>query len=367
MKVPAGTEMAGLRAVFVNTSGTAAGPGTGPSEVSPSGIAARPLAAQSAEAGPLRPAMVTRRQWGANPKYFDSAPGCSAPYYAPRLKMAFIHHTAGSNSYSPSQSDDIVRAIYWYHTRVRKYCDIAYNFLVDRYGKVFVGRAGGVTRPVIPASQEGFNTDTFSVSTIGNWQTATPPAVMVRSVERLLSWRLDIKHLPPTGSALMTSGGGATTRYPAGTKVRLHLMSGHRDTGLTACPGARFYPLLPGIRRTVNAMGGPKVYRPAESSPQVTPLKRSTTFTAWANESLTWRVSVTDRSGDVYTTMYRSGTALHLSWNGTDASGAPLRPGVYRVVIGGADTNGGRARPAVLPIAVNPAPAGPSPTPTSSP
>jgi uncharacterized protein with LGFP repeats len=304
----------------------------------------------------MQPAMVSRVRWGANPKYFNTgSPGCSAPYYAPRLKIAIIHHTAGTNSYSPSQSDDIVRAIYWFHTQERGYCDIAYNFLVDRYGKIFVGRAGGVTRPVIPASQMGFNTYTFSISTIGNWQTATPPPVMVQSVERLLSWRLDFAHLPPTGYAVMTSAGGSTTRYPAGTRVKLHLISGHRDTGLTACPGAKFYPLIPGIRTTVNAMGGPKIYRPAETAAHITPLQRSVRFTAWANRSVTWRISVTDAGGGVYTTLYASGTALDLSWNGTDGSGTPLPPGVYRVVVGAQSPGGGVARPALLPIAVNPA------------
>ena len=37
----------------------------------------------------------------------------------------------------------IVRAIYAYHSKMLGWCDIAYNALVDKYGQVFEGRAGG--------------------------------------------------------------------------------------------------------------------------------------------------------------------------------------------------------------------------------
>ena len=71
-----------------------------------------------------------------------------------------MHHTATSNSYSPAQSASIVRGIYVYYIQGRGYCDIGYNFLVDRYGIIFEGRYGGVDRGVIGAHATNFNTGT---------------------------------------------------------------------------------------------------------------------------------------------------------------------------------------------------------------
>src|SRR5207247_5809587 len=96
-----------------------------------------------AEAWAFQPRIVTRAQWGAD----EHLRNCG-PDYSRVLKVAFVHHTDNPNDYSPGQSAGIVRSIYWFHTQVRKWCDIGYNFLVDRYGKVFEGWFGGMTQPV---------------------------------------------------------------------------------------------------------------------------------------------------------------------------------------------------------------------------
>ncbi len=375
LRLPAGSALSDLRAAFVNTSGTAAGPGTGPRDLAPlasaggGGLLGGLFAPQGAGALTVRPAMVPRWKWGADPAYFNTGtPGCSAPYYAPAVKMAFVHHTSGVNAYAPSQSDDIVRSIYWYHTQERGYCDIAYNFLIDRYGTIFVGRKGGVTRPVIPGSQMGFNTGTFSVSLMGNFQDAPPPAAAVDSLEQLLAWRLDVAHLPAKGTAVMVSAGGSTTKYPRGTRVRLPIISGHRDTGITDCPGDFLYVQLPDVRSVVRATGLPKIYRPTASAEHVTPGLDTVTFTARGSESLTWRVDVMAADGSVLASMSSVGTLLAQTWDGTDASGLPVPPGTYSVVLAAQSADGGEALPATLPIAVNPLPSpSPSPTPTASP
>ena len=51
-----------------------------------------------------------------------------------------------------------MRNIQAYHVDMLHYCDIAYNFLVDRYGQIFEGRAGGIDRAVVAAHTGGFNT-----------------------------------------------------------------------------------------------------------------------------------------------------------------------------------------------------------------
>ncbi|MDT5024944.1 MAG: hypothetical protein QOE61_1370, partial [Micromonosporaceae bacterium] len=89
------------------------------------------------------PNIIGRAQWGA-----DESMKCGNTVYDNGVRAGVVHHTAGSNDYAPEDSAGIVRSIYEYHTRTLGWCDIAYNALVDKYGQVFEGRAGGMTRPV---------------------------------------------------------------------------------------------------------------------------------------------------------------------------------------------------------------------------
>jgi len=362
LDVPAGVTVWGMRAAFANTSGSSAGPGTGPPDAAPE----PDIRADAAEGGPPMPAMVSRAAWGADARLLDTgSPGCTAPYYSPEVKVAYVHHTSGSNSYGPSQSDDIVRGIDWFHTQERGYCDIAYLFLIDRYGRIFVGRAGGVDRPVTPGSQSGFNAYTTSVSIMGNFQSVSPPLAAVRSLERLLAWRLDVAHVPADGFDTLVSQGYGSDVYPPGKPVRLHTIVGHRRTSSTDCPGNRFLALLPTIRRTVAAMGGPKILRPRESAPKVVPGADPVRFTARATAPLAWTLTVERRDRSVVRQMSVGGrfTTVGVRWNGTDTNGDPAPAGKYRAVLSGRTKSGVAPRSAELPIDVPGPHTGPVPVP----
>lgn len=109
--------------------------------ISPEGL----LSLGSSLLSPLTggPQVVARPQWGA-----DEGIRCSQPVYSPQLKGAIVHHTAGSNDYTPAQSIEIVRGIYAYHAQSLNWCDIGYNVLVDKYGQIFEGAFGGLDRNV---------------------------------------------------------------------------------------------------------------------------------------------------------------------------------------------------------------------------
>ena len=201
------------------------------------------------------PAIVSRSGWHANEEIVRAA-----PTFAPAVRLAVVHHTAGANSYTRAQAAAIVRGIEVYHVRGNGWNDIGYNFLVDRFGTVYEGRGGGIDRNVIGAHAEGFNSGTVGVALIGNFMTAKPPPAMQAALVRLLAWRLDVAHVDPLSTVVYTSGGNA--KFRAGKIVTLRAISAHRDTGPSECPGNNAYVLLPAIAKRVSAAGLPKLYSP---------------------------------------------------------------------------------------------------------
>ncbi len=189
------------------------------------------------------PNIISRAKWGA-----DESIRCGNPVYNSGVRAAVVHHTAGSNEYTPEDSAEIVRAIYAYHTRTLGWCDIAYNALVDKYGQVFEGRAGGIDKPVEGSHTGGFNRDTWGVAMIGDFDDVPPEPIQLRTVGRLLGWRLALDGVNPKGAATLASAGGAFTRFPGGATLTLPAIFTHRDVGNTDCPGNVAYGLIDVIR-----------------------------------------------------------------------------------------------------------------------
>jgi uncharacterized protein with LGFP repeats len=189
------------------------------------------------------PAIISRAQWGA-----DESMKCPNTVYDDGVRAGVVHHTAGSNDYGPQDSAAIVRSIYAYHTRTLGWCDIAYNALVDKYGQVFEGRAGGMDRPVEGAHTGGFNKNTWGVAMLGNFDVVPPTPIQLRSVGRLLGWRLGFDHVDPRGTVVLTSAGGSFSHFHQGATPTLPSIFTHRDVGNTECPGNAAYAAMDQIR-----------------------------------------------------------------------------------------------------------------------
>jgi len=201
----------------------------------------QPPAAVSAPNQP--PNIISRAQWGANENL-----RCGNPVFTSGVKAAIVHHTAGSNDYAPEDSAGIVRSIYEYHARELGWCDIAYNALVDKYGQVFEGRYGGMTRAVLGSHTGGFNSDTWGVAMLGDFDTEPPTPIQLRTTGRLIGWRLSLDHVNPLGNVVLTSAGGEFTHFPAGSKPTLPTIFTHRDVGNTDCPGNAAYAAMGELR-----------------------------------------------------------------------------------------------------------------------
>ena len=267
------------------------------------------------------PLLIDREAWGAN-ETIRRAP----PSYAAALQFALVHHTAGTNSYTASQSAAIVRGIEIYHVKGNGWNDIGYNFLVDKYGQVFEGRYGGVDKPVIGAHAEGFNTGSVGVAMIGTYGSSAPPAVARTALAKLLAWRLDIAHVDPKSTLTWVSGGNA--RFAAGVPVFIRAVSGHRDTGFTACPGAALYAQLNAIAGQAESSGLPKLYAPSVRGA----IGGQVRFQGRLSAPLPWTVTVADATGALVAS--GTGTSQNVDWT-WDATTA--LPGSYSWTISAGD------------------------------
>ncbi|MGI9080665.1 MAG: peptidoglycan recognition protein family protein, partial [Thermoleophilaceae bacterium] len=202
-----------------------------------------------ARAADPQPGMVSRAGWGAE---------ACAPRQAADLgevRAAFIHHTVNSNDYTREQAPDVVLGICRFHRNTNGWNDIGYNFLVDRFGTIYEGRAGGVDQAVIGAQAQGYNAQSTGIANLGTFTSLRQTPAALGAIARLIRWKLPLHGAPTAGSTTLLSAGGSTNRYPAGQAVRLQRVIGHRDTGATSCPGEALYAQLPELRRMVGVLG----------------------------------------------------------------------------------------------------------------
>ncbi len=199
------------------------------------------------------PPIIPRADWGA-----DSVPPRQAPLYG-EVQIAFVHHTVTANDYGPEDSAAIVLGIARYHRNSNGWNDIGYNFLVDKYGQVFEGRAGGIDQAVVGAQAQGYNSVSTGIACLGDFSAIaqTPEAMDV--LARLIAWKLSVHAVPTQGEITVTSAGGPTNRYPSGTPVTFQRISGHRDANNTSCPGSVLYAQLDQLRGAAAQFAGPAV------------------------------------------------------------------------------------------------------------
>lgn len=273
-----------------------------------------------------KPTVRSRAEWGA-----DESIRKGKPEYG-EVRGAVVHHTAGTNGYSQADVPGILRGIYSFHVQDRGWNDIGYNVLVDKWGRLWEGRHGGLDQAVIGAHAIGVNSQTFGISAMGDYDVAAAPAAMTTSIERYVAWKLGRHHVDPSAAA--TIGG----------KWR-HTVIGHQSVGPTVCPGRYLSAELSGIRSGAKERQSSAYYRPSTSPTSVPYGTGGSALTVKTAGNVTWRVRIrsdehgviSDRSGT------RSGeTDLTVTWKGRLSEGgwgtwAP--PGQYEVILSGKDTD----------------------------
>lgn len=218
-------------------------------------------AASAAGTAILRPTIRSRARWGADEKLRQNY---GEPIQYGRVIGAFVHHTAGTNSYASWEVASIIRGIYRYHVVSRNFYDIGYNILIDRFGRLWEGAYGGLDKAVVAAHTKYYNSSSFGISAIGTYTSKAVEPVVMRGLAAAISWKLAVHGIRSGSDTAWYSGSNA------GPKPRI---AGHRDTKQTACPGARLYGKLPALRAEVTKrltigsrlrIAGPSLVAPGE-------------------------------------------------------------------------------------------------------
>ena len=110
--------------------------------------------------------------------------------------------------------------------------------------------------------------------------------------------------------------------------MTLRTISGHRDTGFTACPGDHVYSRIPSLAGAVAATGLPKLYFPTVRGA----LGGQIQFHARLSTSLPWTVYVRDATGATVASGSGSGTDVSWTW---DSAGVPVKPYAWVIVAPG--------------------------------
>jgi hypothetical protein len=274
------------------------------------------------------PAINSRASWGADESLRSRNPGCATPRYTGRIKIGFVHHTDSPNNYSQADVPGIIRGIYAFHVIARSYCDIAYNFLVDKYGGIWEGRAGGTSNPVLGAHSGGFNTDSFGAAIIGTYTSVSPSNASLVALQQLWAWKLGVSYRSPSAPGVLNALPFDGVRYAAGTPVAFNTVSGHRDADLTTCPGNAGQATLPTIRA-----GIPPQLRVG----LISPFAYTTSTTLVSSGLITtqnWTLTITSVATNAVVRTYSgTGTAIGLRWDHRDSDGNPVPDGQYRLTL----------------------------------
>ena len=290
-----------------------------------------PATSGAAFASTDQPNIVTRAQWGADESLRDKHMDMSKT-----VKVAFVHHTAGTNNYGPNEGPAVVRGLYSYYINSLGYADIGYNFLVDQYGNMYEGRAGSMTEPVRQAATGGFNKRHHGGGCLRQLRNRCRASdALVRGIAHVLAFRLSSYHLDPYGSTTLRAEDGSS-RYGIGDRAKFKVISGHRNAGFTACPGQRLYDRMGAIRRKTKDFMGSNLIEPTATPHSVrvdaTP---AVTVASQVLQQQSWTLSIS-RMCDGTVIRRFSGTAnpnkpIKVVWGGHTDAGKVAPPGRYRL------------------------------------
>jgi putative cell wall-binding protein len=304
---------------------------SGPSGINYMSAQARGLGAWASPTSNVLP----RSSWDPN----DQCQRRGPPRYDDDVRFAVVHHTAGSNNYSQEEAAAHVLGVCLFHVNTRGFDDIAYNFVVDQYGRTYEGRSGGIREAVIGGHALGFNAGSTGIVYLGTYTTEQPPLAARNAMREVIAWKLDQHNVDPLGMTTEVAGAN-TGPYSAGDAVTLPTVMGHRDVRSTACPGDGGYAYLEGARLAtdVAGTGGLKIYGGLPRSVDQPVIGARPVFDVTFSAETPWEMTITGPGDRIVRSASGQGRDVSLTWDMRDDAGAEVPPGTYtaRMVAGSA-------------------------------
>lgn len=210
-----------------------------------------PAAAQEADGQVPPPRIVPFEQWAPaacpTPTGADSAP----------TQRVVVHHSHHPLATTPDEVLPALAEMCQLHV-TRGFDTLGYHYVVDPWGTIYQGRgqlpdADGHAATSQPegAHVHGSNPGAVGVVFLGDHQAEPPTAAAVDASVRLLAWLVEATGRDPGELVAIESTGGGTALHE-GT-VEVEVLTGHRTTNATLCPGEHLVALLDPIRDRVRA------------------------------------------------------------------------------------------------------------------
>ncbi|MFT4827080.1 MAG: hypothetical protein ACI9GO_000793 [Bacteroidia bacterium] len=158
------------------------------------------------------------------------------------VNHCIIHHSAGNTA--DTNYTNIIRNIYLLHTESNGWDDIGYNYMVAGNGQIYNGRdpqGAGDEDNIQGAHFCAKNSGTMGICLLGNYEIDTPSISLIKSVEKLLTWKLYKENLSAKDSSI----------HPPNSSKYLATIGQHKDGCTTLCPGKNTTNLITDIRNNV--------------------------------------------------------------------------------------------------------------------
>ncbi len=190
-----------------------------------------------AAAGVRAPRIHPRADWAAGRR-------ATGRMQTEDVRFLLVHHTQTPNTDSRDGVPGRLRGMFAFHTGDKGWPDIAYNFLVDRFGGVWEGRTGSLAGPVRGDATGGSQGFAQLCCFIGDHTSQPPTPEAMASMSQLLAWLAARYQVGLAANRQVAFVSRGSNRWPRGRRVTTTPIAAHRDMSLTECPGDALYPLV---------------------------------------------------------------------------------------------------------------------------
>lgn len=208
-----------------------------------------------------RPTIRPREDWGS-----DAPPGGDGVLSAIDNKLLVVHHTeAPEGAYEPSEVPGLIEGIYAFHTSdTLNWADIGFNFIVDEFGTIWEGRQGSIDTAIACEIEGGDPGHTQHAAFLGNFGLAPPSPLATEAMVSLLAWLATRDNVPTAVGDTTDFLSEGNDKFPAGQKVAVRTIAGHREIADVGCPGdatqadvvGELQGLVSGERQRIDPDGG---------------------------------------------------------------------------------------------------------------